>query len=458
MGTVTVANTAPPTSRPSTAADQLIAKAVNHNSSSQSSADKSNSSLKPKTGAEASSGEGEFDIDLLDPALAGAATASDWTPEELVILENSLARYPGDKFPAVERYVQVAAGLPNKTARDVALRVKAQQQEDKRRKGAASDDDAAKRKGAAPPPPPRMAQAAASSRPATGTGAAGGAAPSGANDAGNDAASIPTALTQLMEHNYHILSQFKSNMAQFKVVENTDLLTRYRDNLVAMQQQLSSIGGIMAQMPPLPVQPNLDLAGKFLPPKGATPLSPMGPMSLPFGPPGAGLPPLQMDAFFGAGGPSGMGGPMGMAGAMGPMGGMGGLMQGLSGAPGMPGMQGLMAGMPGLMPGMAGMAGLPGMPGMSGTMAGMPGMPGSMMAGTMPGSMMGPAPPMATAMSTDLSHLGGMAAPLLPLPMQLPPAPVPLPAPVGAAPAGGQMSLSRQGSAAPPIALKTEPL
>ncbi|GIL43117.1 hypothetical protein Vafri_899 [Volvox africanus] len=93
-----------------------------------------------------------------------------------------------------------------------------------------------------------------------------GASGAGASGSGDDSSTgIPLALTQLMEQNYSILTQFKSNMAAFKVMENTELLVRYRDNLIAIQQQLSSVGGTMGQMPPIPVQPNFELANRFLP-------------------------------------------------------------------------------------------------------------------------------------------------------------------------------------------------
>ncbi|GLI68929.1 hypothetical protein VaNZ11_013350 [Volvox africanus] len=233
------------------------------NTSSQSSAEKSNTTIReqpaaaPANNGSSASGE-DFDTDF-ELQLQGT-TGSDWTPEEQSVLENALARFPADKYEAVERYIHVAASLPSKTARDVALRVKACGLEEKGRRG--SVEDSHKRKvGSGAQTRAGMHQGGKGS----GAGVTGGAG-AGASGSGDDSsAGIPVALTQLMEQNYSILTQFKANMAAFKVMENTELLVRYRDNLIAIQQQLSSVGGTMGQMPPIPVQPNFELANRFLP-------------------------------------------------------------------------------------------------------------------------------------------------------------------------------------------------
>mgnify|MGYP001810503162 CR=1 FL=1 len=50
--------------------------------------------------------------------------ALDWSEEEQKALEAGLARYPADRFDFVQRYVKVAAMLPRKSVRDVALRAR----------------------------------------------------------------------------------------------------------------------------------------------------------------------------------------------------------------------------------------------------------------------------------------------------------------------------------------------
>ncbi len=515
-----------------------------NNTSSQSSAEKSNTTLRPANGSSASGEDCELDLEF---QLQQGTTGSDWTTEELAILESALAKYPADKvglllrrvrdalldqsaplaavwpfhlwdgrsvanpcaqalpppdmssihslkpflsiftasmtapvppacsrqYPAVERYIHVAASLPSKTARDVALRVKACNLDgDKGRKGAG--DDGGKRKGGVAGLPPRPSQQAGgrSGGGVGGAGAGGAGGAASAEDASSHGSGVPVALTQLMESNYSILAQFKANMAAFKVMENTELLMRYRDNLVAIQQQLSTIGGIMGQMPPLPVQPNFDLANKFLPPPVKPPgapgvppalpglpgMVPPPPMPVPPVPPVPALPPPPMPAApppavapapVAPGAPSpvppapspapphpgfppgamplmppfpfsptapGMPQPPGMPPPMMPPGVQldpASFFGAGAAMPGMPGMPGLMP--PGMLPGGPGMApGMPGAPGafpfpmQMGAPGGMPCMPMPIAPGAVPGAP-GP-PPMPGAPNAAMPDGGAAAA------------------------------------------------
>ena len=47
----------------------------------------------------------------------------------------------------------------------------------------------------------------------------------------------------LLEQNYLILNQYKQNMQQYKVHENTDLLVRFRDNIVTILSQMNCMSG-----------------------------------------------------------------------------------------------------------------------------------------------------------------------------------------------------------------------
>lgn len=48
-------------------------------------------------------------------------------------------------------------------------------------------------------------------------------------------------LAQLLEQNYAILNQFKQNMAAYKVNENTELLVRFRDNILTVLNHMNSM-------------------------------------------------------------------------------------------------------------------------------------------------------------------------------------------------------------------------
>ena len=57
-----------------------------------------------------------------------------------------------------------------------------------------------------------------------------------------------------------------------QVNENTDLLVRFRDNILGILQQMNGMQGVMSQMPALPVRLNVELANNFLPKAGTPPL------------------------------------------------------------------------------------------------------------------------------------------------------------------------------------------
>ncbi|KAK9824297.1 hypothetical protein WJX72_009233 [[Myrmecia] bisecta] len=102
-------------------------------------------------------------------------------------------------------------------------------------------------------------------------------------------------LAALLEQNYAILNSFKQNMAQYKVNENTDLLVRFRDNILTILNQMNSMQGVMSQMPPLPVRLNVELANNFLP-KQPTGMYPGGIPGMP--PPIGPLGGMPMNGFM----------------------------------------------------------------------------------------------------------------------------------------------------------------
>ncbi|KAI7836264.1 hypothetical protein COHA_009854 [Chlorella ohadii] len=171
----------------------------------------------------------------------------DWTEEEQRALEAGMQRYPPDRFDVVQRYVKIAAMLPRKSVRDVALRCRwtLNQQLLKKRKPGESLVPPAGGLGGAKKP----------------LGAAPGLLPP-------KAPALPP-VPMLLESNLTILNEFRSNMADFKVHENTQLLVQFRDNILAIINAMEAMGGVMAQMPQLPVRLNVDLANNFLPSRPA---------------------------------------------------------------------------------------------------------------------------------------------------------------------------------------------
>lgn len=65
---------------------------------------------------------------------------------------------------------------------------------------------------------------------------------------------LPLPLPPASLHPLLLPPQFRSNMADFRVHENTALLVAFRDNILAIINQMEGMGGVMAQMPQLPVR------------------------------------------------------------------------------------------------------------------------------------------------------------------------------------------------------------
>ena len=57
-------------------------------------------------------------------ALPGSLYTVQWSAEEQKILDDTMSKLPQEKYTPLQRYIQVAAQLPNKGVRDVALRVR----------------------------------------------------------------------------------------------------------------------------------------------------------------------------------------------------------------------------------------------------------------------------------------------------------------------------------------------
>lgn len=193
----------------------------------------------------------------------------DWTDEEQKSLESLMAKYTPERMDPVQRYVRIAAALPRKGVRDVALRVRwTMQQRMKRRTTDVAGGKSVMASGANPMMPmnPNLGIVTPPLMPLQGQD-------------GNQTVDGPIAY--LLDANLSILNQFRTNMASFKVHENTQLLVQYRDNILQILHAMDSMGGVMSQLPPLPVKLNVDLANEFLPSRPAGMLAMDGIMAVP---------------------------------------------------------------------------------------------------------------------------------------------------------------------------------
>lgn len=181
---------------------------------------------------------------------------ADWTAHELAILEEGLIRYAHE--PNITKYIKVAAMLPTKTIRDVALRCCWNPgKEIGRRK---PDDSYAgknktylKNKMAAstsvvniPMPPGNNAFPFSISLHH----------PSQNSLVSVQAPVLDSATQHLLEENNQLLSQIAANIETLKVEENLDLFLRTNNNIRSISERMREAHGIMDQMPPLTVRVN----------------------------------------------------------------------------------------------------------------------------------------------------------------------------------------------------------
>jgi len=210
---------------------------------------------------------------------SGWGISLDWTDEEQRTLESLMLRYPAERMDPLQRYVRIALALPRKNVREIALRVRWTniQAQLKRRTGL----DPRGAPGVPPLPLPGPKPLIQMGTPPVGA-AHGGvgttnippymappantAAPPMTSEGPN---TIEGPISYLLDANLAILNHFRSNMTAFKVHENTQLLVQFRDNILQILQAMEAMGGVMGEMPPLPIRLNIDLANSFLPSRPA---------------------------------------------------------------------------------------------------------------------------------------------------------------------------------------------
>lgn len=208
---------------------------------------------------------------------SGWGISLDWTEEEQRTLESYMLRYPAERMDPLQRYVRIALALPRKNVRDIALRVRWTNMQAQLKRRTGLDPRGAPGMPPLPLPGPKPLMQMG---PPLGGGPvhggvgnthmappAGPSAPSLPREAGPN--TIEGPISYLLDANLAILNHFRSNMTAFKVHENTQLLVQFRDNILQILQAMESMGGVMGEMPPLPIRLNMELANSFLPSRPA---------------------------------------------------------------------------------------------------------------------------------------------------------------------------------------------
>ncbi|CAM0902443.1 unnamed protein product [Alopecurus aequalis] len=179
---------------------------------------------------------------------------SEWSDRELSILKEGLARYARE--PKIMKYIKIAAMLPNRTIRDVALRCWWAAGKERRKKP--DGFSTGKKIGDLKPMQGKMVASAPMANFHM--------APTNnlipfsiSMQSPNQQCQVPkedpvldSATQQLLEQNNQLLNQLAANIDAFKTEENTALFLRMNNNIRTILTRMSETPGIMSQMPPLP--------------------------------------------------------------------------------------------------------------------------------------------------------------------------------------------------------------
>ncbi|XP_020260184.1 uncharacterized protein LOC109836626 isoform X2 [Asparagus officinalis] len=221
------------------------------------------------------SGLGNYGNLLVEP-LPGlkhdTGLAVDWSFNEQAILNDGLIKFADEQ--GMMKYVKIAASLPEKTVRDVALRCRWMAKENvKRRKMeetyAAKKiqnrkekmTDSSTKANMRFVPPDNMAAYSFMLQN------------SNYNNRFSYEVPVIDGVTQrLLDENIQVLNQISTNLSTYKLHDNIELFSRTSNNITAILSSMCQAPGIMSQMPPLPVSVNEDLASSILPGTSQAPI------------------------------------------------------------------------------------------------------------------------------------------------------------------------------------------
>jgi len=185
---------------------------------------------------------------------------SDWSDREVDILNEGLVRYARE--PSIMRYIKIAAMLPNRTIRDVALRC-CWATGKERRKKPDGFYTGKKIRDVKPIQDKMVASVPIANFHMTPTTnvipfSVSTQHPNQQSQVPKEAPVVDSATQRLLEENNQLLNQISANNETFKTVENTDLFLRTSNNIKTILSRMSETPGIMSQMPPLPLSINED--------------------------------------------------------------------------------------------------------------------------------------------------------------------------------------------------------
>uniref|UniRef100_A0A804RT28 Uncharacterized protein n=1 Tax=Zea mays TaxID=4577 RepID=A0A804RT28_MAIZE len=171
-------------------------------------------------------------------------------------------KYKYAREPSIMRYIKIAAMLPNRTIRDVALRC-CWATGKERRKKPDGFYTGKKMRDVKPIQDKMVASVPIANFHMTPTTnvipfSVSTQHPNQQSQVPKEAPVVDSATQRLLEENNQLLNQISANNETFKTVENTDLFLRTSNNIKTILSRMSETPGIMSQMPPLPLSINED--------------------------------------------------------------------------------------------------------------------------------------------------------------------------------------------------------
>ncbi|CAL9207249.1 unnamed protein product, partial [Musa hybrid cultivar] len=203
---------------------------------------------------------------LLDPVKHSTAFSVDWTFEELEVLKQGLVTYSSE--PNMMRYIKIAAKLPDKTVRDVAMRCRWMTKKEKGKRRKPEDYYAGKK---IKDMKEKMIGSSSMANAHCNQPEIADAYSFRMHDGNHitqflcEAPVIDNRTQQLLDDNAKLFHQIAINLENNEIQNNIDLLYHSNENLRAILNSMSGMPGIMSQMPPMPVHVNENLMHSILP-------------------------------------------------------------------------------------------------------------------------------------------------------------------------------------------------
>ncbi|XWS64072.1 hypothetical protein CRYUN_Cryun06bG0155800 [Craigia yunnanensis] len=202
----------------------------------------------------------------------------EWSVEELYILDDGLEKYKEE--PNIMKYIKIAATLPDKTVRDVALRCRWMQRKRRKPEELNPGKKVNNRKDKLVESSSKMNMPSALPQNMA-------TYPFMMHHLDQNermpSEGISGTTMHLLKKNAQAFRQITSNLSAYKLQDNIDLFCHARNNIIAILNDMRDMPGLMSHMPPLPVSVNEDLVNCILP--GATNVLPSATQSMIFGSP-----------------------------------------------------------------------------------------------------------------------------------------------------------------------------